>query len=629
MCGIIAYTGQQQALPILLEGLRRLEYRGYDSSGIALQSRKKLRVTKKAGKLSVLESNLNTIIKSNSGIGHTRWATHGEPNDLNAHPHVDSEARIALVHNGIIENATTIRAQLLANGTLLTSETDTELLAHLIAEELDTIEQSKIESTKDNETSLTLAVRTVLQGLIGTYGLAVIDRNHPDIVVVARNGSPVILGIGEDEMLAASDASALLRHTSQLIHLEDGEIAELTPRDFKVTLLDATPTTKIPTTATDWIKDYDRGDHAHYLRREIMDQPETLTRTFSGRLEHRFATSRLDGLNLEARDLLNFKRIKILGCGSALYAGMAGAQMIESLARLAVDAESAAEFRYRNPVIEADTLYIVVSQSGETFDTLAALREIKRKGGVVRAIVNSVGSTIAREVDGGVYMHAGPEVSVASTKAYTSMLSVFALLAIQLGRIRDLSPQKGAKLIEELTAIPAAIEQVLAIEEAIAKIARHYMKASSMFFIGRTIAYPIALEGAQKLKEISYIHAEAYPASELKHGPLALLTKQTPCLVVLPDTELLQKSIGSLEEVKARSAPVIVVSDLSVGKTASETGKSVNKIADHLISVPAVDELFKPIVMAVALQLFAYHSAVGLGRDVDQPRNLAKSVTVE
>jgi len=375
MCGIIAYTGQQQALPILLESLRRLEYRGYDSSGIALQSRKKIRVTKKAGKLSVLESKINQNSKSKCGIGHTRWATHGEPNDSNAHPHVDSDDRIAIVHNGIIENATTIRSQLVTNGTVLTSQTDTEVLAHLIAIELDRITQNENETTKNNESSLTLAVRTVLQGLVGTYGIAVIDRDNPGTVVVARNGSPVILGIGDDEILAASDASALLHHSSQLIHLEDGEIAELTPGDFKVTLLDATPTTKVPTTATDWIKDYDRGEHAHYLRREIMDQPETLARTVSGRLEHRFSTTRLDGLNLEARDLLNFRRIKILGCGSAFYAGMAGAQMIESLARLAVDAESAAEFRYRNPVIETDTLYIVVSQSGETFDTLAALRE--------------------------------------------------------------------------------------------------------------------------------------------------------------------------------------------------------------------------------------------------------------
>jgi len=624
MCGIIAYTGRQQALPILLDGLRRLEYRGYDSSGVAMVSRKKLKVWKKAGKLEALDPMLDKKTKSYCGIGHTRWATHGEPNDTNAHPHLDASGRIAIVHNGIIENAASLRKQLHAQGVEPVSQTDSELLAHLIAAAVESIQTADTESP---ESSLLIAVREVLKSVIGTYGLAIIDTKYPDTIVVARNGSPVIIGVGDGEMLAASDMSALLRHTKDLVYLDDGEIAELSPSGFNVTLLDATPATKQMTTVEGGIEDYDRGGYEHYLFREIMDQPDVLAQTISGRLDHRFATARLSGLNLEARDLLNLTRIKILGCGSALYAGMAGAQMIESLARLSVDAEPAAEFRYRNPVIDANTLYIVVSQSGETFDTLAALREIKRKGGIALGVVNSVGSTIAREVDGGVYMHAGPEVSVASTKAYTSMLTVFALMAIMLGRIRDVSPQAGGALLGAIDQLPELIATLLNDEVnngKIESIAKRFSGAHSSFFVGRTVGYPIALEGAQKLKEVSYIHAEAYPASELKHGPLALLTPDTPCVVILPDNELLPKSIASLEEIKARKSPTIAVTDAT-----GENLELINKLADHVITVPASADVFKPIVMAVVLQLYAYYSAMSLGRDIDQPRNLAKSVTVE
>ncbi len=607
MCGIIAYTGGQQAVPVLMNGLRRLEYRGYDSAGISVSSRKKLRTWKSAGKINVLDSQLPESIKAQCGIGHTRWATHGAPTDENAHPHTDAEESVTVVHNGIIENVDALKDKLTVE---YKSETDSEVLAHLLSQTI-----------KEKKCSLIDAMREVLSRVVGTYGIAAISAEEPKKIVLARSGSPVIIGIGEGEMLAASDMSALSRYTREVVHLDDGEVAQITPDGFEVTLLDASPADKSSMTLVSNIEDYDRGGYEHYLYREIVDQPDTVRRTISGRLDKRFNTARLGGLNMEARDLLQIQRVKILGCGSALYAGMAGANMIESLSRIPCDAEPAAEFRYRNPVIEASTLYIVVSQSGETFDTLAATREIQRKGGFVLGIVNSVGSTIAREVDGGVYMHAGPEVSVASTKAFTSMLSVFSLLAILLGRSRDVSPQRGAQLLLALEQAPDKIADVLALETHIADIAKEYADSHSAFFIGRTSAYPVALEGAQKLKEISYIHAEAYPASELKHGPLALVCAETPCVIVLPESELLEKSMGALEEIKARGAPVIAVTDSS--------NKRIDKLADHVIRTPPADELVQGMVMGVALQIYAYHSAVALGRDVDQPRNLAKSVTVE
>lgn len=605
MCGIIAYTGKQAALPILLDGLKRLEYRGYDSTGVSLISRKRIKTVKAAGKLNALERKLETPIAGHCGIGHTRWATHGAPNDENAHPHTDSQNQFAVVHNGIIDNVDALKRKLDKNTKYL-SETDSEVIAHLLAQ---------------HDGDFIEAVLDVLAQIVGTYGLAVIDQKNPDTIVVARNGSPVIIGIGDDEMLAASDMSALSRHTNQVIHLDDGELALLQPGSFKVMRMDSSVAHKEAITLNVQSVDYDRGAHPHYLYKEIVDQPETAQQTLSGRLNERFSTAHLGGLNMSARDLIGIKRITILGCGSALYAGMAGASMIESLARIPVVAEPAAEFRYRNPVIEQDSLYIVVSQSGETFDTLAALREVQRKGGYVLGIVNSVGSTIAREVDGGIYMHAGPEISVASTKAYTSMLTAFALLALLLGRSRDVSPQQGNSIINDLKTLPENLRTVLKLEPAIAKVANQYKESQSAFFIGRTNGFPIALEGAQKLKEISYIHAEAYPASELKHGPLALVTDKTPCIVILPDDDLLPKSISSMEEIKARSGPLIAVTSSSLAR--------IDTLADTVLRVPASSELTQPILMGVVLQLLAYHCAVSLGRDVDQPRNLAKSVTVE
>lgn len=607
MCGIVAYTGQQELVPVLLSGLKRLEYRGYDSSGIALNARGKLKTWKAAGKLKQLEALVTHVAKAKAGIGHTRWATHGKANDENAHPHSDSTNAVAIVHNGIIENADYLRSNLIDKGVEFLSETDSEVLAHLIA-------------SMDAQ-SLLERVRSAMTLVRGTYGLAVIDIAEPTTLVLARNGSPVVIGIGNNEMFAASDVAALVNYTREVVHLDDGEIAELTPSGFRVITLDDEATEKNSITISTEYEEFSRGQHEHFMHKEIIDQPESLARTLGGRLDHRFGTAHLGGLNLTARELLEIRRIKILGCGSAYYAGKTGADMIESLARIPCDAEPAAEFRYRMPVIERDVLYIVVSQSGETFDTLAALRELKRKGGYTLGIVNVVGSTIAREVDGGIYMHAGAEVSVASTKAYTSMLAVFALLALHLGRIHDLSPQRGQRLVGALGELPRKIKEALEQEAHIKSLAKKYCHSRSAFFIGRAAAFPIALEGAQKLKEISYIHAEAYPASELKHGPLALVTEEIPTIVVIPDNDLLDKALSSLEEIKARGGPVITVSNSSDTR--------LRKLSDDFIEVPKTEEVLHPIVMGVALQLFAYHCAQALGRDVDQPRNLAKSVTVE
>ena len=606
MCGIIGYIGKQNAAPVLLAGLKQLEYRGYDSSGVAVLGKSGLRSFKAAGKLNQLESRLPKRLSGRVGIGHTRWATHGEPSDVNAHPHLDASGRIAVVHNGIIENAAQLRGRLQADGVEFVSDTDTEVLAHLIA---------------SIDAELEDAVREAITSAHGTYGIAVVDERDPYKIVIARNGSPVIIGIGHREMFVASDVSALVRHTQQVVYLDDGEIAVIEPDGYRTSTLDATPTAKAPDTVAWQHEAYDRGAHSHYMHKEIHDQPEAVERTLSGRLDGRFSTAHLGGLNLSARDLMDIRRIKILGCGSAYYAGIAGAHIIETLTRVPSDAEPAAEFRYRNPVIERDALYVFASQSGETFDTLAALKEVSRKGGRTLGVVNVVGSTIAREVDGGIYMHAGPEISVASTKAYTCMVVTFALLALHLGRIKDLSPQQGEQFLHDLRALPDLIRTALDTEQQIAEIACRYTQAASAFFIGRASAYPIALEGAQKLKEISYVHAEAYPASELKHGPLALVSPEIPTVVALPADNLLDKSVSSLEEIRARHGPIIVVTDAEDGR--------IPGLANELIRTPVTATVLQPVVMGVPLQLLAYHMAVSLGRDVDQPRNLAKSVTVE
>ncbi|MFE4517371.1 glutamine--fructose-6-phosphate transaminase (isomerizing) [Kitasatospora sp. NPDC056783] len=608
MCGIVAYIGPKDATPFLLEGLARLEYRGYDSAGVAVTGRGGgIKLRKVKGRVADLAAAVPARFKGATGIGHTRWATHGVPSDANAHPHLDGSERIAVVHNGIIENADELRAKLTADGAVFRSETDTEVLAHLIAANV--TEGGELED----------AVRAALGRVVGTYGIAVLDAERPDRIVVARNGSPIVLGIGEKEMFAASDVSALVRYTRQVVHLEDGELATVRADGFRTFTADARTTHRQPSTV-DWeVDSYDTGGYEHFLLKEIHEQPGSVERTLSGRLDERFATAHLGGLNLDARELREIRRVKILGCGSAYYAGEMGAQLIEELARIPAHSEPASEFRYRNPVIEADTLYVAVSQSGETYDTLAAVQEVKRKGGRVLGVVNTVGSAIARECDGGIYLHAGPEVSVASTKAFTSTVVAFALLALHFGRIHDLSPADGRRIVSALQALPDQIREVLEQSEAIAALAAEYAESAGMMFIGRVRGFPVAREGAQKLKEISYVHAEAYPASELKHGPLALISPELPTVALVPDDELLDKNLTTLGEIKARSGRVI-----AVGHRRPE-----EKLADHCVLVPKSEPELDPLLLNIPLQLLAYHAAVALGRDVDKPRNLAKSVTVE
>ncbi len=605
MCGIVGYVGRQEALPILTEGLRRLEYRGYDSAGIALHRAHKLAIFKACGKVREVISTLPKRIRAHTGIGHTRWATHGVPSDVNAHPHCDSEGRIAVVHNGIIENAASLRDQLLAQGVRVVSDTDSELLAHLIA---------RVDADRLDD-----AVRTVLRSITGTYGIAVLDTAHPEEIVIARNGSPVIVGIGDGETFVASDSAALVRYTQKVVYLEDGEVARLTASGYEVTTLDAAPIARAPDAIEVSDGSYEKAEFDHFMAKEIHEQPECIRRTLRGRLDKRFHSARLDGLNLSANALLGFKRIKVIGCGSAYIAGLLGAKIVERLARIPVDAEAAAEFRYRNPIIEHDTLYLAVSQSGETLDTLVAIDEIQRKGGTVRGIVNVVGSSIARKCAGGIYLHAGPEIAVVSTKTFVATLIAFTLLALYLGRMRDLSPSDGRRLIEALEALPAQVSELLERESDYRRLAARYARYDHAYFIGRNCGYALAMEGALKLKEVSYIHAEAYPASELKHGPIALVTEHTPTVVLIPDDDLAERNLASIEEIKARRGPVLAIIQ-NPDHAAS---------ADDHVTVPAMHELLSPIAMLIPLQFLAYFAAIERNCDVDQPRNLAKSVTVE
>jgi glutamine---fructose-6-phosphate transaminase (isomerizing) len=617
LCGIVGYIGRRDAIPVLLEGLRSLEYRGYDSAGLAVVHRNRLQVTKTAGRVQDLRDRVSDRTRATIGIGHTRWATHGEPNDVNAHPHTDAEGRIAVVHNGIIENAEQLRDALAGRGVKLVSDTDTEALAHLIAAEL------------GDEVSLEDAVRRVLRHVEGTYGLVVLDTQNPNELVVARNGSPIILGIGASEMFVASDVAALVRYTKQVVYLDDAEVATVRASDYRVVSLDALPSEegarrgsdggKVPTTVEAEADDYELGPYEDFMRKEIHEQPEALRRALAGRLDVRFATAKLGGINLDARQLRSIRQVKFLGCGSAYYAGQMGAVLVEELARIPSDAEPASEFRYRNPVVDPDTLYVAVSQSGETLDTLMAVQELRRKGGQVIGTVNVVGSAIGRECGHGVFLHAGPEIAVASTKALTNMAATFAMLALLLGRVRDLSAASGQRIVGGLRTLPGQIEQVLAAEEQIAEIARRFAGAEHMFFIGRVRGWPVAREGAQKLKEVSYVHAEAYQAAELKHGPLALINSSMPSLVIVPDDDLLSKNISTVEQIKARGGPVIAVTSADLPPL----------LADAVIRVPRAEPELEPLLFNVALQMLAYHIAAKLGRDIDKPRNLAKSVTVE
>jgi glucosamine--fructose-6-phosphate aminotransferase (isomerizing) len=607
MCGIVGYVGTRESIPILLEGLERLEYRGYDSAGIAVQEGDNLTVRKAKGKVSALQAlDLPTGVLG-PGIGHTRWATHGEPSDGNAHPHMDQTGRIAVVHNGIIENASQIRERLEGQGVVFTSDTDSEVLPHLIA------------AAAVDADDLAGAVRQALAVIEGTYGIAVLDARDPGCIVVARNGSPVVIGVGNGENFVASDTAAIVRYTQQAIFLEDGDMAVIRADGFQTSRLDSTETTKRAETINWGLDTYDKGGHTHYMHKEIFEQPEAVQRTLSGRLDPQSSSAHLGGVDLEPRDVLRLRRVKILGCGSAFYAGLAGANLIERLARIPTEAEPASEFRYRNPIIEPETLYVVVSQSGETLDTLRAVQEIKRKGGRVLGVVNVVGSSIARESGIGIYLHAGPEISVASTKAFTCTVAGLAVLALHLGRVRDLGAADGDRLIAGLNALPDQIAEILKTEDHIAKVAERFVSATSAMFVGRVSGYPVALEGSQKLKEITYIHAEAYPSAELKHGPLALIGPDVPSVAIVPDDELFDKNLSTVSEIRSRRGPVI-----AVGHT-----EALRDVADEVLLVPKSEPELDPLLLGIPLQLLAYHVALARGVDVDQPRNLAKSVTVE
>jgi glucosamine--fructose-6-phosphate aminotransferase (isomerizing) len=613
MCGIVGYIGRRDATPVLVEGLHRLEYRGYDSAGLAIVHRGRLQITKTAGRVQDLRDRLDAKqTKATIGIGHTRWATHGEPNDTNAHPHTDAQHRVAVVHNGIIENAEALRGQLTADGVKFVTETDTECIAHMVAKEL----------AADDDRTLEEAVIATLRGVEGTYGLVVLDTKNPDQLVVARNGSPIVLGLGESEMFVASDVAALVRYTRQVIYLEDGEVATIKATDYHTTTLSggsADNSIKTPTTVDADADDYELGGFSDYMRKEIHEQPDAIRRAVMGRLDERFATAKLGGVSLDARELRNIKRVKFLGCGSAYYAGQMGANLIEELARIPADAEPASEFRYRSPVVDPDTLYVAVSQSGETSDTLMAVQELKRKGGQVMGAVNVVGSAIGRECGHGIFLHAGPEVAVASTKALTNMAVNFALLALLLGRVRDLSAANGGRVVNGLRNLPSQVTAILNAEEEIATVAHRFAEADHMFFIGRVRGWPVAREGAQKLKEISYVHAEAYQAGELKHGPLALIQPDMPSVVIIPSDDLVAKNISTIEQIKARGGPVIALTSADIP----------DGLADATIRVPRAEPELEPILFNIPLQILAYHAAAKLGRDIDKPRNLAKSVTVE
>lgn len=607
MCGIVGYCGPKRASEVLLEGLRRLEYRGYDSSGICVGQKTGLGLYRKTGKIRNLREIVPHQLQGSWGIGHTRWATHGGVTDINAHPHVDNSGKIAIVHNGIIENYEALKTRLKADGTVFHSETDSEVIAHLVS--------------SFYEGDLEHAVIQTLKLLKGTYGLAVMHIDEPNKLVGARNGSPLVLGIGDGEMFLGSDVSAMITYTKQVCYLEDGEVVVVTPTEYRTTNLASEVIDKKVDLISWELEEMEKGDFEHYMLKEIYEQPLAIERAYRGRLDMDQATAKLGGLNMRSTDLLHVERIKVIAAGTSFHAGLVGSYVLESLSRIPCNAELAAELRYRNPIVEKNALFFAVSQSGETIDTLYAMRELQRKGAPVLGVCNVVGSTIPRESNGGVYIHSGPEIAVASTKAFTSQITVFYLLALLLGRIRNMSWADGVTFIKELENIGEKINQVFKQKERIHELAKKYSHVHSFLFLGRGINYPVALEGALKLKEISYIHAEGYSAAEIKHGPIALINEDTPSLFLVPRDSLRDKIISNMKEIKARNGPVIAI--------CVEGDQEVMDIADDCIEVPFVSEYFTPFVNIVPLQLFSYYCALELGRDVDQPRNLAKSVTVE
>ena len=616
MCGIIGYVGKKSASPILIEGLRRLEYRGYDSAGVAVLDKASLVVRKKLGKI---DEGIARLLKTEPvsgtlGIAHTRWATHGVPCDKNSHPHLDAAGKIAVVHNGVIENYDTLKQKLSAAGHKFKSDTDTEVLAHLIGEYYE-------KRRGKNGDALTQAVCDALREVIGTYGLAVICTDFPDTIVGARRGSPLIIGIGKDENFVASDANAIVAHTKKVVYLNDYDVATVTSERFDVLNLGA-DTANVQISKLEFSQeDAARGKHAHFMLKEIFEQPQTVLNALRGRLDFEGATAKFGGLNMTSAELRGIDRIVIAASGTSWHAALVGEYLIEELAQIPVEVEFAHEFCYRNCPLEKNTVLLVLSQSGETADTLAALREAKRRGHRALAVVNVVGSTIAREADGGIYMHAGPEIGVASTKAFVSTITILTLLAVHLGRMRQLSASRATEILRALEQLPRQIGKILSQNDAIKKIAKRFTKAEDFFFLGRGYSFPIALEGALKLKEISYIHAEGYSAAEMKHGPIALIDAKTPTVFLVPQDAMHDKTLANLAMIRARKGPIIVL--------ATEGDSAIRKVADAVIYLPKTLEPLNPILASVPLQLFAYHIAVARGCDVDKPRNLAKSVTVE
>lgn len=611
MCGIVAYIGHRNALPIVIEALKRLEYRGYDSSGTALIHESELQIYKQKGKIIELERSLPEPSKcaGQIAIAHTRWATHGEPNVLNAHPHTNCSNSLAIVHNGIIENYKVLKQQLIDLGHKFRSETDSEVLAHLI---------SQFRST---ELSLEDAVREAMKRVEGTYGLVVIAEDEPDKLIAVRKGSPLIIGIADNEHFVASDVSAIVIHTKRVIYLQDGELCVVRKDGFEISTLDKA-SVKPQISLVDWdISAIEKGDYAHFMLKEIFEQPTTIGNGFRGRINETLGTARLGGLNLPSFELRKIKQIHLIACGTSYHAALIGKYIIEDMARIPVHAEYASEYRYRNPIIPEDTLVFVISQSGETADTLAAMREAKAKGARVLGITNVVGSTVARESDGGTYIHAGSEIGVASTKAFTSQVTILTLLAIFIGRMNHLSNMQGIEYIKELERIPQKVAEILKLNDKIRDIAASIKDSAHALYLGRGVNYPVALEGALKLKEISYIHAEGYPAAEMKHGPIALIDENMPVIAIATRDPLYDKIYSNLQEVRARKARLITI--------ATEGDTELQKISEHVIYIPDTMNNLQPLLTVIPLQLLAYHVAELKGFDVDQPRNLAKSVTVE
>jgi glucosamine--fructose-6-phosphate aminotransferase (isomerizing) len=610
MCGIVGYIGDKNCVPIIIEGLKRLEYRGYDSAGIGIVNHVDCKLIKTKGKVSELEKKVNEEhLYSNLGIGHTRWATHGEPSVINAHPHINNKKTLFLIHNGIIENYLSLKKGLIKEGYTFISETDTEVLAHLIDHYLNL------------KHTLFQAVRYALNEVEGTYGLAVIYKNEPDKIVVARKGSPLVIGLGINENFVASDVNALIAHTRQVVYLEDGEIAEIYKDKFNTkTISDETIVKEIHQVDMK-IDEISKGGYPHFMLKEIMDQPESLFNSLRGRTVYDEGISKLGGLQGFEDRIIKSNRIIISACGTSWHAALVAEYMIEQYAGISVEVEYASEMRYRHPIINKDDTVIFISQSGETLDTLAALKEAKKKGALCLGVCNVVGSSIARESDAGVYIHAGPEIGVASTKAFTSQLMVLSLITLLIARKRNLSLPEGQEIISALQMIPKNVEKILKQKDYIESIADSYADSKNFLYLGRGYNFPVALEGALKLKEISYIHAEGYPAAEMKHGPIALIDENMPVVFIASKDSVYEKIIGNIQEVKARKGRILAI--------INEDDDIIENMVDHVIKVPKTHNMLNPILSVIPLQLIAYHIAVKKGLNVDQPRNLAKSVTVE